>query len=88
MTAGTRISSFIYGAFLLLTYISIMFGVQLKILPASSLLGLLTIVIAIPTFAGAYQHGSDIKKLMPYMGLNVVINILTPVLVATGLFFG
>jgi 1,4-dihydroxy-2-naphthoate octaprenyltransferase len=78
IAVGTKISSFIYGAFLLLTYISIMSGVQLKSLPASSLLGLLTIVIAVPAFFGAYRHGSDIKKLMPYMGLNVIINILTP----------
>jgi 1,4-dihydroxy-2-naphthoate octaprenyltransferase len=88
ITAGIKISSFIYGAFLLLAYISIMSGVQLKSLPRWSLLGLLTVIIAVPAFSGAYHHGSNIKKLVPYMGLNVVINILTPVLVATGLFIG
>ena len=85
---GARTSSFIYGAFLLMAYISIILGVNLKSLPVTSLIGLITIFIAAPTFVGAYRYGEDIKKLMPYMGLNVVINILTPVLVATGLFIG
>ena len=88
ITVGTRTSSFIYGIFLLLAYMSIMIGILLESLPASSLLGLLTIVIAVPAFIGALKHGSDIKKLVPFMGLNVVINILTPILVAVGLFIG
>jgi 1,4-dihydroxy-2-naphthoate octaprenyltransferase len=37
---------------------------------------------------GAYRYAEDIQKLTPYMGLNVIINIVTPVLVAVGLLFG
>ncbi|MBW1706219.1 MAG: prenyltransferase [Deltaproteobacteria bacterium] len=85
---GARVSSLIYGAFLLLAYSSIIFGVFFEILPRFTLLGLLTIVIAIPAFTGAYRYGENIKKLLPYMDLNVIIVILTPVLAATGLFIG
>lgn len=88
IVVGTRISSIIYGAFLVLAYISIIFGVHFQRLPPLSLMGLFTIVIAVPAFAGAYRHGENIKKLMPYMALNLVISILTPVLVAIGLFVG
>ena len=88
ITIGVRTSSLIYGAFLFLTYISIGVGVQLHYLPRFSLIGLSTIAIAIPAFAGAYRYGENIKRLMPYLGLNVVIVIGTPLLVATGLFLG
>ncbi len=85
---GARRSSLIYGAFLLLTYLSIIIGVILDYLPRTSLIGLITLVIAVPAFIGAYRHGEDIKKLMPYLALNVIINVVTPVLVAIGLFLG
>ena len=85
---GVRTSSLIYGAFLLLTYVSITLGVHLHYLPRFSLMGLFTIALAIPAFAGAYRFGGDIKRLIPYLGLNVVVVILTPLLVATGLFLG
>jgi len=83
---GARVSSLIYGAFLLLAYASIIFGVFFEILPRFTLLGLLTIPIALAAFYAAYRYGENIKKLIPYMGLNVIIVILTPALAATGLF--
>jgi len=49
---------------------------------------LFTIAIALPAFAGAYRFGENIKRLIPYLGLNVVVVILTPLLVAAGLFLG
>lgn len=85
---GRRASSLLYGAFLLFTYLSIVVGVALKLLPVGSLLGLITLAIAVPAFLGAYRNADDIGKLIPSMGLNVLLNILTPVLVAIGLFIG
>lgn len=86
--AGAKISSLIYGAFLLLAYLSIILGVAWKYLPAASLLGLITIGIAIPAFLGAYRYGNDARKLAPFMTMNVLINLATPVLVAAGLLMG
>ncbi len=88
IVVGKQTSSLVYGAFLLSAYLSIVFGVCLEYLPKLTLLGLATIVIALPTFVGVFRYAEDIKKLMPYMGLNVIINIATPLLVATGLFLG
>ena len=85
---GRRASAFVYGAFLCFTYLSIVTGVLLNYLPRFSLLGLLTIIIAIPAFVGAVLYAENERKLIPYMGMNVVINIVTPVLVAVGLFIG
>jgi 1,4-dihydroxy-2-naphthoate octaprenyltransferase len=64
----------------------IIFAVYFKFLPKISLLGLMTIFLAVPAGIGAYRYAENIKKLMPFMGLNVIINIATPVLVAIGLF--
>lgn len=85
---GNRASAFVYGTFLCFTYLSIVVGVLLNYLPKFSLLGLLTIIIAVPAFIGAVLFAENEKKLVPYMGMNVVINIVTPVLVAVGLFIG
>ncbi len=88
ITIGRRASSFIYGAFLLLAFLAIGVGVVMEYLPGFSLLGLLGIVLAVPAFVGSYRHAEDIEKLTPYLGINVVINLATPVLVAVGLFLG
>jgi 1,4-dihydroxy-2-naphthoate octaprenyltransferase len=85
---GRQASSIIYGAFLLLPYLSIIAGVMFDLLPAASLLGLVTLVIAVPTVVGAYRYAENMEKLMPYLGFNVLLNVLTPMLVAIGLFIG
>ncbi len=85
---GNRASSIIYTVFLVLTYLSIAIGTYYNYLPRFSLLGLITLVIAVPAISGAFRFHDDTKKLIPFMGMNVVINIVTPVLVAVGLFIG
>jgi hypothetical protein len=35
---------------------------------------------------GTLSNAQDIQKLVPSMGMNVLVNLLTPVLVAVGLF--
>jgi 1,4-dihydroxy-2-naphthoate octaprenyltransferase len=86
ITIGRKASSLIYGTFLLLTYLSIVAGVLLDLLPLAALLGLLTLVIAVPTALGAYRNADDMEKLAPSLGMNVLLNILTPLLAAIGLF--
>jgi len=86
ITQGARTSSLVYSAFLMLTYVVIVAGVLLDLLPAPSLLGLLTLFIAVPTAAGAVRNAGEIEKLVPFLARNVLLNILTPLLVAIGLF--
>jgi 1,4-dihydroxy-2-naphthoate octaprenyltransferase len=83
---GRRSSSIIYGAFLVLAHLSIVAGLLLDLLPAPSLLGLLTLILVVPTARGAYVHADDMESLAPFLGLNVVINVVTPILTAVGLF--
>ncbi|HLC34477.1 MAG TPA: prenyltransferase, partial [Anaerolineales bacterium] len=85
---GRRASSWIYIAFLILTYTSIAGGVLVNLLPAWALLGLLPLPLAIAAGRGAHGRAEDISNLVPFMVQNVLLNIVTPVLVAIGLFLG
>lgn len=85
---GRRASSIIYGVFLLAAYLSIIFGVWFEYLPKASLLGLGSVIVSVPAFWGAFIYSEDIPKLIPFMGLNVITNIVTPLLVAIGLLVG
>ncbi|MCX5777691.1 MAG: prenyltransferase [Elusimicrobia bacterium] len=88
ITIGRKNSSNLYGTFLLMTYVSIAGGVLLGVLPIFCLLALLTAPIAWKSYTGAYKHADDVPSLIPSMGMNVVINLATPVLLAIGLFIG
>ena len=82
---GRRTASLVYNLFLLLAYLTIVLGVVFGLLPALSLLGLLSAVLAIPAGSRAFRHADDIPGLIPALGLNVLVNLLTPVLVGVGL---
>lgn len=83
---GIRTASIIYGIFLVLSYFSIITGVLFGFLPWASLIGLLTLPLGLKAFLGAYRYGDNVKRLLPYMGMNVIINLATPALVGVGLF--
>jgi 1,4-dihydroxy-2-naphthoate octaprenyltransferase len=85
IVAGKRASSIVYVAFLMAAYLSIIVGVVLGLLPAASLLGLITLIIAIPLAIGAYRYAEDMEQLMPFLARNVLVNIATPILLAVGL---
>jgi 1,4-dihydroxy-2-naphthoate octaprenyltransferase len=85
---GKRVGSLIYTAFLIAAYLTILIGVMLRVLPVASLLGLASLIFAVPAIRGALQHAENIEALIPALGQNVLVNILTPILVAVGLFIG
>lgn len=83
---GRKKSSYLYGLFILLAYLALVLGVLSGCLPGKALFGLASVVIAVPAFIGVCRYHADMEKLVPYMGMNVVINLLTPALMAVGLF--
>lgn len=82
---GRKTSSLIYGAFLLLAYLTIILGVAFGLLPAISLIGLLGAVIAVPAGINAFRYSEDADMLIPSLGMNVLLNLATPLLVGIGL---
>ena len=82
---GRRPASVVYGLFLLLAFVTIAVGVALGRLPALTLISMVMLVPSTAAFIGSYRFADDMKGLAPFLGLNVLINILTPILVAVGL---
>lgn len=87
ISIGRKLSAIVYTVFLCLTYIAIVAGCLLRVLPPGALIGLVTLIMAVPVMRGVIRHADDIPRLIPYMVKNVILNITTPVLVALGLFF-
>jgi 1,4-dihydroxy-2-naphthoate octaprenyltransferase len=85
---GIKASVRLYGVFFVGVYATIIFGYLGGSLPLEGLLALGSIIIAVPTIRGVARFANDIPKLLPYMGRNVIIIILTPVLLAIGLLIG
>ena len=88
ITIGRGASAKIYAAFLVLTYISIVLGAATGIFPGTALLGILTLPLAAGAIRGAMRNAENVPGLVPFMGLNVVINLATPVLLAVGIWMG
>lgn len=85
LVAGRKASSVIYAAFVAATYLSMVAGLVAGALPATALLGLATLFLAVPTVRGVLRYAEDIEKLVPFLGLNVILTVLTPALVGIGL---
>lgn len=88
ITVGKRNSALIYGTFLFSAYASIAAGVWCACLPRLSLIGLISVIIAAPTFLGVVRYAEDTERLITYMGMNVIIVLGTPVLVGIGFLLG
>ncbi|MFO8036254.1 MAG: prenyltransferase [Anaerolineales bacterium] len=85
---GWKSSALIYGALLLLAYLAIVLGVVLDMFPVISLLALLTAVLGWRAFQGAKRHAENTEALVSSLGLNVVVNVTTPLLLGLSLFLG
>lgn len=83
---GRTASGYIYIAFLVTTYLVIGLGVVFGILPRFALLGLLTLFFAAQIIGNLLKNAENVPALLPSMEQNVLVNLLTPVLLAIGLF--
>lgn len=84
---GARSSSYVYLAFVILGAASLVASIGMRWLPPQSSVGLIGFALAIPVFVGARRYGEDIDRLKPFMALNTIICLVTPLLAAAGLYF-
>ena len=84
---GAKFASRLYVIQLILSYFALVIAVLVGYLPMLSLVALITLFLAIPSAKGALYNWNNIEKLMPSMGMNVAVNLITPILIATGLIF-
>ncbi len=80
---GKRRSSLVYSALTILVYLWIIGAVVAGQMPAFSLLGLLTLPLAVKAIRGARAY-QDMGKLVPAMASNVMIVLLTQLLMGIG----
>jgi len=83
ITMGGRGASIVYSALTLIVYLWIIGGVLAKLMPAFSLIALLTLPMAIKAIQGALKY-QDMGKLVPAMGNNVLVVLLTQLLLGIG----
>ena len=84
---GVGTGSTIYLIFLLLAALTLIFSVYLGTLPVYSLAGLLLIALGIPIYQAANKQDSNIETLLPFMGKNVGMVLLIPVVLGVSLFY-
>ena len=85
---GRKKSAYFFIAFLIIPYLIIISLVVYGLIPLTGLLGLLTVFIAIPLANGVLKNAENIENLIPFMGKNVLLNLLMPLLTAIGIFLG
>jgi 1,4-dihydroxy-2-naphthoate octaprenyltransferase len=84
---GRKKSAWVYTGFLAAAYLLLLLCVYLAFLPVYSLLGLLSLCLAVPAAKTALQYADDMEKLKPALGLNVAVTLSTPVLIALGIMW-
>ena len=84
---GIERSTQMYGLFVLLAAATLIAGVLSSTLPALSLVALLPLIPAAAAYSGARKHADNIKALTPFLGMNVIAAIVTPVILSLALIY-
>ena len=88
ITVGKKTCVNIYGSFWLLAFFSIIAGWLLNLLPLQILISLIYIIPAFHIFLGVKKNFNSIPDLIPFMGKNVALILLTHILLTTGIIWG
>ncbi len=80
---GKTKASIVYSVLTVVVYLWIIGGVATGQMPPFSLIALLTLPLAIKAIQGALKH-QDMSKLVPAMGNNVLVVLLTQLLLGIG----
>ena len=81
-----RKNAYIYAFLLAGAYLVLPVSVYLKIMPALTLIGLLSLPLAADTVRGVFKNCENIPSLIPFLGKNVIVILSTLFLVALALF--
>jgi 1,4-dihydroxy-2-naphthoate octaprenyltransferase len=80
---GKARASVVYSALMAATYGWVIGGVAAGVIPAFALVALLTLPMAVKAIQGSRQH-DDESKLVPALGSNVMVVLLTQLLLGIG----
>lgn len=85
---GRRKSSFIYAALMVVVYSLIAVLPVISPLPRILWIAMITLPVAVMAVRTTLKNHSDIEHLIPALGLNVIVVLLTDLLLAIALFVG
>lgn len=88
MALGRRRCAHLVGLQSGLAYAVLVGLVAARMLPLGALAGLITVPLAVRVWHGAVAHAESPQALLPTLGRNVALTLLTPVLVALGVVWG
>ena len=80
---GKAKASIVYSVLTMLVYLWIVVAAVTRIMPAFSLIALLTLPLAVKAVQGALKYDEP-SKLVPAMGNNVLVVLLTQLLLGIG----
>ncbi|MBN1297259.1 prenyltransferase [bacterium] len=86
ITIGRIASARIFTAFLIAPFVVITVAVALQWLPQGALAGWIAAAPAVRLRAGVAHYADDIRRLEPFMGLNVIVTLAVPALTAAGIW--
>ncbi len=77
--------AWLFLGFAIMAYLTVVLGVASGRMPPGALLGLLTVGLTYQVFQGVKRYQGDLTQLVPHLGKNVVVTLLTPLLVFVGI---
>ncbi|HAG12113.1 MAG TPA: prenyltransferase [Desulfotomaculum sp.] len=84
---GRTKSTYIYTSFVIAMYICVFAAVYMRLLPPLALISVFPFFIVVKIIKGLLKDSDQIMNIIPLMGQNVIFILLTPLLMAVGLFF-
>lgn len=84
---GLRRSNLVYLVFTLASCLVVVVGVMVGFLPRAGYVALIPLAIALIRVPGTYKYAGEINKLLPYLGINVLVTLMTPLLLGVTLLW-
>ena len=88
IAVGRENSAKVYAALISATYLWLIFSAAFDVLPLTALLGLITLPLGLKAVRGVLKYSDDIDSLIPFMGRNIIVTLLTPLLMGVGILIG
>lgn len=79
---GVRKSTIVYASFVMASIFVITIGIVTTLFPKTSLISFVPLTAALVMAPGILKNANDNRKLIPYLGINVVVAVTTPVILA------
>ena len=85
---GVKRSTILYGFFAMAVCVTIVLGVLTGVFPRGGYISLIPLSAALVAFWGAREYALSVDKLTPYLAMNVLAAVLTPVLLGVAIAYG